>query len=430
MDELPQAVCLSQRAKAQAAIAWSLPFWGRAMRMPRARAWRSDRTSSRHINTETELFCIAAKWWLGLARLLRRTASKATMATRFSDAATRRAARFRTFHYIAGAATICAAPSNPITVSAILESMQPIVSVTNLSKTYASGFHALKNINLAIDRGEIFALLGPNGAGKTTLISIICGIVNASAGSVTVDGRDIATDYRGARSLIGLVPQELTTDSFESVWATVSFSRGLFGKPKNPAYIEKVLRDLSLWEKRDSKIITLSGGMKRRVLIAKALSHEPRVLFLDEPTAGVDVELRRDMWKLVRSLAESGVTIILTTHYIDEAEEMADRIGVINAGEIMLVEEKTELMRKLGKKQLTLQLESPLGHVPASLAGYALAVAKDGNELIYTYEGEGGRTDIIALLKALDDAGIRFKDLHTTQSSLEDIFVSLLRGDQ
>jgi ABC-2 type transport system ATP-binding protein len=322
------------------------------------------------------------------------------------------------------------APSNQTTVSAIVDSMQPIVSVTNLSKTYATGFHALKNINLAINRGEIFALLGPNGAGKTTLISIICGIVNASVGSVTVDGRDIATDYRGARSLIGLVPQELTTDSFETVWATVSFSRGLFGKPKNPAYVEKVLRDLSLWEKRDSKIITLSGGMKRRVLIAKALSHEPRVLFLDEPTAGVDVELRRDMWKLVRSLAESGVTIILTTHYIDEAEEMADRIGVISGGEIMLVEEKTELMRKLGKKQLTLQLESPLAQVPVSLTGYGLDVAKGGTELIYTYEGEGGRTDIIALLKALDDAGIRFKDLHTTQSSLEDIFVSLLRGDQ
>ncbi|HEY2025223.1 ABC transporter ATP-binding protein [Paraburkholderia sp.] len=308
--------------------------------------------------------------------------------------------------------------------------MQPIVSVTNLSKTYASGFQALKNINLAIHPGEIFALLGPNGAGKTTLISIICGIVNASEGSVTVDGCDIATGYRSARSLIGLVPQELTTDAFETVWATVSFSRGLFGKPKNPAYIEKVLRDLSLWEKRNNKIMTLSGGMKRRVLIAKALSHEPRVLFLDEPTAGVDVELRRDMWKLVRSLTGSGVTVILTTHYIDEAEEMADRIGVINAGEIMLIEEKAELMRKLGKKQLTLQLESPLDTLPASLAGYALALAKGGNELIYTYEGEGGRIDIIALLEALDAAGIRFKDLHTTQSSLEDIFVSLLRGDQ
>jgi ABC-2 type transport system ATP-binding protein len=308
--------------------------------------------------------------------------------------------------------------------------MQPIISVSNLSKTYASGFKALQRIDLSIRKGEIFALLGPNGAGKTTLISIICGIVNASEGSVMVDGHDIATDYRAARSLIGLVPQELTTDAFETVWATVSFSRGLFGKPKNPAHIEKVLRDLSLWEKRNSRIIQLSGGMKRRVLIAKALSHEPRVLFLDEPTAGVDVELRRDMWKLVRSLTASGVTIILTTHYIDEAEEMADRIGVINAGEIMLVEEKTELMRKLGKKQLTLQLESSLTEVPPALAGYGLDVAKGGNELIYTYEGDGGRTDIIALLKALDDAGIRFKDLHTTQSSLEDIFVSLLRGNQ
>ena len=308
--------------------------------------------------------------------------------------------------------------------------MQPVVSVTNLSKTYASGFHALKNINLSIRRGEIFALLGPNGAGKTTLISIICGIVKASEGSVVVDGHDIGTAYRAARSLIGLVPQELTTDAFETVWATVSFSRGLFGKPANPAYIEKVLRDLSLWEKRNNKIIQLSGGMKRRVLIAKALSHEPRVLFLDEPTAGVDVELRRDMWQLVRSLSASGVTIILTTHYIDEAEEMADRIGVINAGEIMLVEDKAELMRKLGKKQLTLQLESPLEQVPPALADYRLTLSADGNELIYTYDTERERNSIIALLKALDDAGIRFKDLHTTQSSLEDIFVSLLRGDQ
>ena len=308
--------------------------------------------------------------------------------------------------------------------------MPPIVSVTNLSKTYAGGFHALKNINLAINRGEIFALLGPNGAGKTTLISIICGIVNASEGAVLVDGRDIATEYRAARSLIGLVPQELTTDSFETVWATVSFSRGLFGKPKNPAYIEKVLRDLSLWEKRNNKIITLSGGMKRRVLIAKALSHEPRILFLDEPTAGVDVELRRDMWQLVRSLSASGVTIILTTHYIDEAEEMADRIGVINRGEIMLVEGKAELMRKLGKKQLTLQLEHPVQQVPAQLADYHLTVASDGNELIYTYDTEREHNSIVALLKALEDAGIRFKDLQTTQSSLEDIFVSLLRGEQ
>lgn len=308
--------------------------------------------------------------------------------------------------------------------------MPPIVSVTNLSKTYASGFQALKSINLSIDRGEIFALLGPNGAGKTTLISIICGIVKASEGAVLVDGHDIATNYRAARSLIGLVPQELTTDAFETVWATVSFSRGLFGKPKNPAHIEKVLRDLSLWEKRNNKIITLSGGMKRRVLIAKALSHEPRVLFLDEPTAGVDVELRRDMWQLVRSLSASGVTIILTTHYIDEAEEMADRIGVINGGEIMLVEEKAELMRKLGKKQLTLQLEHPLQQVPAQLADYHLALASEGNELIYTYDTERERNSIVALLKALEDAGIRFKDLQTTQSSLEDIFVSLLRGEQ
>ncbi|MGF6529836.1 MULTISPECIES: ABC transporter ATP-binding protein [Paraburkholderia] len=308
--------------------------------------------------------------------------------------------------------------------------MQPVVSVTNLSKTYASGFHALKNINLSIRRGEIFALLGPNGAGKTTLISIICGIVKASEGSVVVDGHDIGTAYRAARSLIGLVPQELTTDAFETVWATVSFSRGLFGKPANPAYIEKVLRDLSLWEKRNNKIIQLSGGMKRRVLIAKALSHEPRVLFLDEPTAGVDVELRRDMWQLVRSLSASGVTIILTTHYIDEAEEMADRIGVINAGEIMLVEDKAELMRKLGKKQLTLQLESPLEQVPPALADYRLTLSADGNELIYTYDTEREQNSIIALLKALEDAGIRFKDLQTTQSSLEDIFVSLLRGDQ
>src|SRR3984885_5831041 len=308
--------------------------------------------------------------------------------------------------------------------------MQPIISVSNLTKTYASGLHALENINLEIRQGEIFALLGPNGAGKTTLISIICGIVNPTDGTILADGHDIIRDYRAARSKIGLVPQELTTDAFESVWNTVKFSRGLFGKAPNPAYVEKVLRDLSLWEKRNNKIITLSGGMKRRVLIAKALSHEPRVLFLDEPTAGVDVELRRDMWQLVRSLSESGVTIILTTHYIDEAEEMADRIGVINGGEIMLVEEKAELMRKLGKKQLTLQLETPLQQGPAELADYRLTLSGDGNELIYTYDTERERNSIIALLKALDDAGIRFKDLHTTQSSLEDIFVSLLRGGQ
>ncbi|CAG4894496.1 ABC transporter ATP-binding protein [Paraburkholderia saeva] len=308
--------------------------------------------------------------------------------------------------------------------------MQPILSVTGLSKTYATGFQALRNINLTIRQGEIFALLGPNGAGKTTLISIICGIVNASEGNVMVAGHDIAANYRAARSMIGLVPQELTTDAFETVWATVSFSRGLFGKPANPAHIEKVLRDLSLWDKRNSKIITLSGGMKRRVLIAKALSHEPQVLFLDEPTAGVDVELRRDMWKLVRALRESGVTIILTTHYIEEAEDMADRIGVINAGEIMLVEDKTELMRKLGKKQLTLQLDHPLAGIPASLAGWNLERSGDGNELTYTYDTQGEGGSIIALLKDLNDAGICFKDLHTTQSSLEDIFVSLVRGGQ
>lgn len=314
--------------------------------------------------------------------------------------------------------------------SAIVAFMQPILSVTGLSKTYATGFQALRNINLTIRQGEIFALLGPNSAGKTTLISIICGIVNASEGNVMVAGHDIAANYRAARSMIGLVPQELTTDAFETVWATVSFSRGLFGKPANPAHIEKVLRDLSLWDKRNSKIITLSGGMKRRVLIAKALSHEPQVLFLDEPTAGVDVELRRDMWKLVRALRESGVTIILTTHYIEEAEDMADRIGVINAGEIMLVEDKTELMRKLGKKQLTLQLDHPLAGIPASLAGWNLERSGDGNELTYTYDTQGEGGSIIALLKDLNDAGICFKDLHTTQSSLEDIFVSLVRGGQ
>ena len=308
--------------------------------------------------------------------------------------------------------------------------MQPIVSVTNLSKTYASGFQALKNINLGINRGEIFALLGPNGAGKTTLISIICGIVNASEGSVMVDGRDIAADYRGARSLIGLVPQELTTDSFETVWATVSFSRGLFGKPKNPAYIEKVLRDLSLWEKRNNKIMTLSGGMKRRVLIAKALAHEPQILFLDEPTAGVDVQLRKDMWQIVRQLRASGVTIILTTHYIDEAEEMADRIGIINHGELILVEDKHELMRKLGKKQLTLQLHDNIDEIPPSLSPYRLERVNGGSELVYTYDTQGERTGITALLRDLNAAGIRFKDLQTTQSSLEEIFVNLVKRPQ
>jgi len=307
--------------------------------------------------------------------------------------------------------------------------MPSIVSITKLSKVYASGFRALDNIDLEIRRGEIFALLGPNGAGKTTLISVICGIVNPTAGRVVVDGHDILTDYRAARSMIGLVPQELTTDAFESVWGTVSFSRGLFGKPANPAHIEKVLRDLSLWDKKDSKIITLSGGMKRRLLIAKALSHEPQILFLDEPTAGVDVELRRDMWALVRALQAQGVTIILTTHYIDEAEEMADRVGVITKGELILVEDKVELMRKLGNKQLTLQLAEPLQHVPPGLADYHLELANGGAELIYTYDARGERPGIAALLDDVESAGIRFKDLHTTQSSLEDIFVSLVRED-
>jgi len=307
--------------------------------------------------------------------------------------------------------------------------MQAIICVSNLTKTYASGLQALKRIDLEIRRGEIFALLGPNGAGKTTLISAICGIVKPTSGRVTVDGHDIVAAYRAARGMIGLVPQELTTDAFETVWATVSFSRGLFGKPRDPGHIEKVLRDLSLWPRKDSKIMTLSGGMKRRVLIAKALAHEPQILFLDEPTAGVDVELRRDMWQLVRSLRAGGVTIILTTHYIDEAEEMADRIGVINKGEIILVEEKAELMRKLGKKQLTLQLHHPLDSIPDALRAYNLALAGERCELIYTYDSLSERTGIAALLKDLNDAGIAFKDLHTTQSSLEDIFVNLVRNE-
>ncbi|HXJ01993.1 MAG TPA: ABC transporter ATP-binding protein [Micropepsaceae bacterium] len=308
--------------------------------------------------------------------------------------------------------------------------MQPILSIANLSKTYASGFKALKSINLDIRKGEILALLGPNGAGKTTLISIVCGIVNPSEGKVTVAGHDILTDYRAARSLIGLVPQELTTDAFETVWATVNFSRGLFGKPANPDYVTKVLKDLTLWDKKDSRIRTLSGGMKRRVLIAKALAHEPQILFLDEPTAGVDVELRKDMWRIVRRLRDSGVTIILTTHYIDEAEEMADRIGIINHGELILVEDKAELMHKLGKKQLTLQLHDKLEEMPAVLAPYRLERVNGGNELVYTYDTQSERTGITGLLKDLTDAGIRFKDLHTTQSSLEEIFVSLVKRPQ
>ncbi|WP_436640627.1 ABC transporter ATP-binding protein [Microbaculum sp. FT89] len=304
--------------------------------------------------------------------------------------------------------------------------MQPIVSISNLSKTYASGFQALKAIDLDIVSGEIFALLGPNGAGKTTLISIVCGLVTASEGTITAGGHDIVRDYRATRSLIGLVPQELTTDAFETVWATVNHSRGLFGKRKDHALVEKLLKQLSLWDKKDQKIVTLSGGMKRRLMIAKALAHEPRILFLDEPTAGVDVELRRDMWDLVRGLRDDGVTVILTTHYIEEAEEMADRIGVINHGELILVEDKNELMCKLGRKALTLHLHEPLDAVPEGLGKYALELSGDGTELTYTYDTQGERTGITALLTDLSAADIRFRDLHTEQSSLEDIFVNLV----
>jgi ABC-2 type transport system ATP-binding protein len=304
--------------------------------------------------------------------------------------------------------------------------VQSIISVRNLVKTYASGFEALKGVDLDIRRGEIFALLGPNGAGKTTLISIVCGIVNPTSGSVTADGHDIRTEFRAARAKIGLVPQELTSDAFETVWATVNFSRGLFGKPPNPAYLEKVLRDLSLWDKKDSIIMALSGGMKRRVMIAKALSHEPQILFLDEPTAGVDVELRRDMWGMVRGLRDSGVTIILTTHYIEEAEEMADRIGVISKGNIILVEDKNVLMRKLGRKQLTLHLQNPLSEVPPQLANRQLELGNHGTELIYTFDTQADATGIASLLRQLNELGIDFKDLHTSESSLEEIFVSLV----
>src|SRR6202046_4608454 len=306
--------------------------------------------------------------------------------------------------------------------------MSPIISIANLSKTYASGFKALDSINLEISRGEIFALLGPNGAGKTTLISIICGIANPTSGSVSVDGHDIITSYRAARSLIGLVPQELHAAALEAVWATVSFGRGLFGKPKNPAHIEKVLKDLSLWDKKDAKIVTLSGGMKRRVMIAKALSHEPQILFLDEPTAGVDVELRKGMWEVVRTLRQGGVTIILTTHYIEEAEQMADRIGVINKGEIVLVEDKAGLMQKLGKKRLKLHLQGRIEAIPPALSPYNLELSDEGCELTYHYDTKGERTGITSLLGDLRAAGIRFSDLDTTQSSLEDIFVSLRRA--
>jgi ABC-2 type transport system ATP-binding protein len=305
--------------------------------------------------------------------------------------------------------------------------MRPIVSVSNLSKTYASGFVALRNVHLEIRAGEIFALLGPNGAGKTTLINIICGIATPSQGTVLVGGHDIISDYRITRSLIGLVPQEIYTDAFETVWATVSFSRGLFGKPRNPEHIAKVLKELSLWEKKDSKIMTLSGGMKRRVLVAKALAHEPTVLFLDDPTAGVDVGLRKNMWELVRTLRAGGVTIILTTHYIEEAEQMADRIGIINHGSIILVEDKAELMRKLGKKHLTLHLQKSLPAIPDALARPGLALAADGNDLIYSYATGGERTGITSLLQDLSAAGIRFRDIETMQDSLEDIFVHLVR---
>src|SRR5918994_4657516 len=308
--------------------------------------------------------------------------------------------------------------------------LQPIVSVSDLAKTYASGLQALKDINLDIRRGEIFALLGPNGAGKTTLFNIICGIVNPTQGVVLADGHDIVSDYRAARSLIGLVPQELTTDVFETVWATCNFSRGLFGKRPDSDYIEKVLRQLSLWEKKDDKIMTLSGGMKRRVMIAKALSHEPRILFLDEPTAGVDVELRKAMWQMVRRLRENGVTIVLTTHYIDEAEEMADRIGVIHKGEMILVEEKAELMRKLGQKQLTLHLYDRLDRIPDDLAGYGLELAAESRELVYTYDTQTEHTDITSLLADLTRTGIGFRDLQTKQSSLEEIFVNLVKEER
>ncbi|MHB1513030.1 MAG: ABC transporter ATP-binding protein [Acidiferrobacter sp.] len=310
-----------------------------------------------------------------------------------------------------------------------VDKKQPILQISNISKVYSSGFQALKCVNLDIHKGEIFALLGPNGAGKTTLISIICGISNASTGTIMIDGHDIVRDYRASRSLVGLVPQELTTDAFETVWGTVSFSRGLFGKPPNPTHIEKILKDLSLWEKRHNKIITLSGGMKRRLLIAKALSHEPSVLFLDEPSAGVDVDLRRDMWHLVRNLKDSGVTVILTTHYINEAEEMADRIGVMRKGEIILVKDKVELMRDFGKKKLSLELQTPLRQIPAELLMYHLELSRDGSELIYTYDAQDERVSIAEFLKRLCDVGVQFRDLRTNQSSLEEIFVSLVREE-
>ncbi|MDH3655926.1 MAG: ABC transporter ATP-binding protein [Myxococcales bacterium] len=308
--------------------------------------------------------------------------------------------------------------------------MQPVISVAKLNKTYESGFKALVDVDLDIQRGEIFALLGPNGAGKTTLISVICGIVNPSSGVVRVDGHDVVSDYRATRSMIGLVPQEISTDAFETVWATVSFSRGLFGKAPNPAQIEKLLRQLSLWDKKDSKIMDLSGGMKRRVMIAKALSHEPMILFLDEPTAGVDVELRRDMWEMVRGLRKSGVTIILTTHYIEEAEEMADRIGVMSKGEVIVVEDKETLMHKLGKKRLAVHLQSPLARIPGELIGLPIELSEDGKELIYTFDAQHEHTGIAGLLRKLNENGIHIKDLQSSESSLEEIFVTLVNEDR
>jgi ABC-2 type transport system ATP-binding protein len=305
--------------------------------------------------------------------------------------------------------------------------MQPVISVSGLTKTYATGLHALKRIDLEIRKGEIFALLGPNGAGKTTLISIICGIVTPSSGTITAAGHDVLKEFRAARSKIGLVPQELATDAFETVWATTSFSRGLFGKAPNPAYVEKVLRDLSLWDKKDSRIMTLSGGMKRRVMIAKALSHEPEILFLDEPTAGVDVALRKDMWALVRKLRDQGVTIILTTHYIEEAEEMADRVGVISKGELILVEDKVSLMKKMGKKQLTLHLQEPMTAIPSELGEWQLVLKSNGNALEYVFDANDERTGVPSLLRRMSELGIGFKDLNTRQSSLEDIFVGLIK---
>lgn len=319
-----------------------------------------------------------------------------------------------------------APPAAPLAAPLAASPAAPMIAIEGLGKTYASGFTALRNVTLAVPRGEIFALLGPNGAGKTTLISIVCGLTRASAGSVRVGGHDVVRDYRAARSLIGLVPQELTTDAFETVFATVSFSRGLFGKPPNPALVERVLRDLSLWDKKDSRILTLSGGMKRRVMIAKALSHEPAVLFLDEPTAGVDVELRHDMWRVVRRLADSGVTVILTTHYLEEAEQMADRIGVINRGELMLVEEKAALIRRLGSKRLTIHLAAPIAAIPDTLAGHGLIRSADGASLVHVYAGD--HPDIGTLLADIAAAGLRISDLETQQSSLEDIFVDLVGG--